>query len=336
MKVKVSESMRVVVFQRLRRLGVAMLAAWPLASASAEAQTYPSRPVRIVVPAAPGGALDVIARLLASKVGEIWKQRPYIENKPGANWIIGMEAVAKSPPDGYTLLFVASAALTVHPFVFPNMPLDPLHDLGLVMSATHTPFVLLINPSVPARTVPEFIEHVRANPGKLNHASNSTTTMLASELFKARAKLEYVDINYRGASQAIVATQSGSTQLCFVDLGSGMSAIEGKTLYPLGLTSPTRYDLIPDMPTVAEQGLPGYSAASMTLLLAPASVPTGIVGAVNAAFQRARQSPEVVKRLHAMGQAVSNESRAEAAEALQSEAEQWKRLIAERHIQFGR
>jgi tripartite-type tricarboxylate transporter receptor subunit TctC len=334
-KVKASASMGVIPFQHLRRVGAAMLAALLLASASAEAQNYPSRPVRIVVPAAPGGALDVIARLLASKVGESWKQQPYIENKPGANWIIGMDAVAKSPPDGYTLLFVASAALTVHPYVFPNMPLDPLHDLGLVMSATHTPFVLLLNPSVPARTIPEFIAHVRANPGKFNHASNSTTTMLASELLKARAKLEYVDINYRGASQAIVATQGGSTQFCFVDLGSGMSAIEGKTLYPLGLTSPTRYEFVPEIPTIAEQGLPGYSASSMTLLLAPAGVPAEIVDTVSTTFQRARQSPDVVKKLHGMAQAVSTESRAEAVEALRSEAQQWKQLIAERHIRFG-
>jgi tripartite-type tricarboxylate transporter receptor subunit TctC len=243
--------------------------------------------------------------------------------------------VAKSRPDGYTLLFVASGALTVNPYVFPSMPLDPVHDLSLVMSATHTPYVLLLNPSVPARTIPEFIAHLRANPGKFNHASNSATTILASELFKARAKLEYIDINYRGASQAMLATQSGSTQFCFVDLGSAMSAIEGKTLYPLGLTSPTRNEFVPDIPTIAEQGLPDYSAATVTLLLAPAGVPAEIIDTIKNAFQQARQSPDVVKKLHGMAQTVSTESRADAAEALQLEAQQWKQLIAERHISFG-
>jgi tripartite-type tricarboxylate transporter receptor subunit TctC len=322
----------------LRGLGSSLLCLWAALAlcGAAAAQNYPNRPVRIVVPAAPGGALDLIARLLASKVGEIWKQQPYVDNRPGANWIIGMDAVAKSAPDGYTLLFVASAGLTVNPYVFPNMPLDPLRDLTLVTSATHTPFVLLLNNDVPAKTVPEFIAYLRANPAKLNHASNSASTMLASELFKARSGVEYVDVNFRGASQAIVATQSGTTQFCFVDLGSGMSAIEGKTLRPLALTSLQRYELTPDIATIAEQGLPGYSAASMTVLLTPANVPGDIAGKISAAFQQARQSPEVIAKLNAMGQAVSHESLTEATEALRAEAQQWKKLIAERNIQFGK
>jgi tripartite-type tricarboxylate transporter receptor subunit TctC len=303
---------------------------------SADAQSYPNRPVRIVVPAAAGGALDIIARLLSHKAGEIWKQQLYVDNRPGANWIIGMDAVAKSPPDGYTLLFVASAALTINPYVFANMPLDPLHDLTLATIATHTPFVLLLNQSVPAKTVPEFIAHLRANPGKLNHASNSATTMLASELFKARAEVDYVDVNYRGASQAIVATEAGTTQFCFVDLGSGMSAIEGKTLHALALTTLTRYELTPEIPTIAEQALPDYSASSMTLLLAPANVPGVIIEKINATFQQALQSPDVKDKLHAIGQGVSRGSLGEGVQALRSEAEQWKQLITDRNIQFGR
>ena len=214
-----------------------LYAAMAVVPGIAEAQTYPNRPVRIVVPAAAGGALDVMARLLATKVGEIWKHQFYVENKPGANWIIGMDAVAKSAPDGYTLLFVASSGLTINPFVFPNMPLDPLRDLAPVTIAAQTPFVLLLNPAVPARTVPELVAHLRANPGKLNHGSNSATTILVSELFKQQAGVEYLDVNYRGASQAIVATLAGTTEFCFVDLGSATSAIEGKTLHPVGLTT---------------------------------------------------------------------------------------------------
>src|SRR5262245_60584893 len=168
------------------------------------AQGYPNRPVRVVVPAAPGGALDSIARLLSQKVAENRKQNFYVENRPGANWIIGMDVVAKSPPDGYTLLVVASAGLTINPFVFPGMPLDPRRDLVPITATTHTAFVLLLNPAVPATTVPELIAHLRANPGRLNHASNSATTMLASELFKQRAGVDYADVNFRGATQALV------------------------------------------------------------------------------------------------------------------------------------
>jgi tripartite-type tricarboxylate transporter receptor subunit TctC len=217
----------------LRMLAVALPLVALVAAQVAHAQAYPNRPVRIVVPAAAGGALDVISRILAIKVGEIWNQQLYVENKPGANWIIGMDAVAKSAPDGYTLLFVASSGLTINPYVF-NMPIDPLRDLTLVATATHTPFVLLANNDLPAKNLLEFLAHLRANPGKLNHASNSATTILNSELLKARANVDYVDINYRGASQAIIATQGGSTQFCFVDLGSGSPAIQGKTLRALG------------------------------------------------------------------------------------------------------
>ena len=322
------------VLRLMRTAAAVLLLAAFMSAHTAEAQTYPNRPVRIVVPAAAGGALDVIARILAAKVGEIWNQQLYVENKPGANWIIGMDAVAKSAPDGYTLLFVASSGLTINPYVF-NMPIDPLRDLTLVATATHTPFVLLANNDLPAKTLPEFIAHLKANPGKLNHASNSETTILNSELLKSRAGVDYVDINYRGASQAIIATQGGSTQFCFVDLGSGSPAIQGKTLRALGLTSPKRYELAPDIPTIAEQGLPGYATDSTTLLMAPANTPTDIVEKISGAFQQARKSPDVKQKLNAIGQAVSTDSLEEATVALRSEAQQWKHLIAERGIKFG-
>jgi tripartite-type tricarboxylate transporter receptor subunit TctC len=322
--------MRISLALRLARMvGAMMLFA---ALAEAHAQTFPNRPVRIVVPAAAGGALDVISRILAIKVGEIWNQQLYVENKPGANWIVGMDAVAN--PDGYTLLFVASSGLTINPYVF-KMPLDPLRDLTLVTTATHTPFVLLVNNDVPAKTLPEFITHLKANPGKLNHASNSATTILNSELLKARANVSYVDVSYRGASQAIVATQAGTTQLCFVDLGSGSPAIQGNTLRALGLTSPKRYELAPDLPTIAEQGLPGYATSSTTLLLTPTNTPKEIVDKISAAFRRARESPDVKQKLNAIGQAVSTESPAESIAALRAEAQLWQQLIAERDIKFS-
>jgi tripartite-type tricarboxylate transporter receptor subunit TctC len=318
----------------MRAVVAALLLAVFVEAPEAHAQSYPNRPVRVVVPAAAGGALDVIARILAGKVGEIWNQQLYIENKPGANWIIGMDAVAKAAPDGYTLLFVASSGLTINPYVF-NMPIDPLRDLTLVATATHTPFVLLANNDLPVKNLPEFIAHLKANPGKLNHASNSATTILNSELLKARANVDYIDINYRGASQAIVATQGGSTQFCFVDLGSGSPAIQGKTLRALGLTSPKRYELAPDIPTIAEQGLPGYATDSTTLLLAPANTPKDIIEKISATFMQARQSPDVRQKLNAIGQAVSVDSLEEATAALRAEAQQWKQLIAERGIKFG-
>ena len=145
----------------------------------------------------------------------------------------------------------------------------------------------------------------RANPGKLNHGSNSTTTILVSELFKTQAKIDYVDVNFRGASEAIVATQAGTTQFCFVDLGTGTSAIAGKTLRPLALTAPERYPLAPDIPTFAEAGLPGMSVLSLTLIAAPANIPREIMNTLRDKFQQALEAPDVQAKLRAMGQVVT-------------------------------
>lgn len=303
---------------------------------TARAADYPNRPVKIIVPAAPGGALDTISRILAQKVSELWHQQFFIENKPGANWIIGMDAVAKSAPDGYTLLFIADSGLTVVPFVFPNMPVDPLKELKPVSVATTTPFVLLANPDLPAKSVSELVAYARANPGKLNHASNSATTILVSELFKAQAKIDYVDINFRGASEAIAATAAGTTQFCFVDLGSGTSAIEGKTLRPLALTMTERYPLAAEIPTFAEAGLPGVSASSQTLVMAPSNVPPDVMDKLGAEFRAALDAPDVAARLRSMGQVVASGTAEQTAKVLFSEAHEWQALIKERNIHFGK
>jgi tripartite-type tricarboxylate transporter receptor subunit TctC len=316
----------------LMLLGLQVLVA---SAGAARAADYPDRPVKIIVPAAPGGALDTISRLLAQKTSQLWHQQFFIENKPGANWIIGMDATAKSTPDGYTLLFIAGSGLTVIPLVFPKMPLDPLKDLVPVTVATTTPFVLLANDNLPAKSVGELIAYARANPGKLNHASNSATTILVSELFKTQAKIDYVDINFRGASEAITATQAGTTQFCFVDLGSGSSAIAGKTLRPLALTMKERYPLAPEIPTFAEAGLPGVSASSMTLVMAPRNVPRGIMDKLGMEFRAALQAPDVAARLRSMGQVVDDGSAEQTGAALRKEAQDWQALIKERNIHFG-
>ena len=214
------------------------------------------------------------------------------------------------------------------------MPLDPLHDLRPVVAATNTPYVLLANTSLPVRSVGEFIAYARDHAGKMNHASNSSSTMLVSELFKTRANLSYTDINYKGASQAMNDTMAGATQFCFVDLGSGSTAIQGGLLKPLGLTSASAYQLAPNIPSIAETGLPGFAVESRTLLFAPAKTPDDIVGKLNQAFQAALDSPDVRDRLRSMGQVALAEPRDATMAALEAEAAQWKRLIRERDIHF--
>lgn len=297
-------------------------------------QTFPDRNIRIVAPAAAGGALDLISRILAQKTAEISGRAVFVDNKPGANMIIGMDSIAKSSPDGYNILLISSSAITVNPYVFQGMPLDPLRDLSPVTTTTITPYALLLNPSVPARTVPEFIAYLKANPGKLNHASNSAATMLVSELFKAQAGVDYTDVNYRGASQAINDTIGGHTQFCFVDLGSASTAIKGRTLIPLALTTPDQFEYYPDIPVFARQGLPSYSVMGRTVLAAPGGAPPAVLDALNKLFTRALQSPDVGERLRGMGQIVGGGSPRETVEVLREEAAQWEKLVRERNIHF--
>ncbi len=305
-----------------------------IASSTSLAQTFPDRNIRIVAPAAAGGALDLISRILAQKTSEIYNRSVIVDNKPGANMMIGMDSVAKSEPDGYNILVVSSSAITVNPYVFQSMPLDPFRDLAPVLSTTITPYALLINPEIPARTVPEFIAWLKANPGKMNHASNSAATMLVSELFKSQAGVDYVDINYRGASQAINDTIGGHTQFCFVDLGSASVAIRGKTLIPLAITTPRKFDLYPNIPVFVDQGLPEFSVMGRTVLAAPAKTPPEVIARLNEGFKKALSSPDVIDRLQGMGQIVGGGTPDETSRILHAEAKQWEVLVKERNIHF--
>lgn len=302
---------------------------------ASDAQPYPSRPIRIVVPAAAGGALDVVARLLTQGLSENLKQRTYVENKPGANMMIGTESVAKSEPDGYTLLYVSNSALTVTPFVLGKTQFDPLRELVPISVITHSPYVLVANKSVPGGTLGGLVDYMRKNPGKLNHASNSASTILVSELFKSVAKVEYVDVNFRGASAALVATQGGTTQFAFVDTGSAAMALQGDTLRPLGITTDARYKQIPNVPTFEEQGLRGLSVTSTTVLLVPRNTDREIVDAIRKATLEILKSPETVTRLQALGLEVGGQSGDEAYQALMQVSQRWQKLIKERNVKFG-
>jgi len=299
------------------------------------AENYPNRIVRLVVPAAAGGGLDVLARVMAHRASEALQQHIVIENKPGANFTIGMDAVAKSPPDGYTLLFTSSAGLTINPLVFSNLPLVPLKDLTPVTITTSNPFLLIVNRSVPVTNVKEFVEYLKKNPGKLNHASNSATTMLVSELFKVLAGVDYVDVNFRGGAPAIMSTEAGTTEFCFVDVASATAAMSSERLRVLAITTTERYPLRPTIPTLAESGVPGYSATAPGVILVPTGTPAEIVSTINAAFRKALAMPDVVEKIHAAGNEIVGNSPQDARKILDAEASQWTKLVKERNIKFG-
>ncbi len=305
-----------------------------IAPITVSAQTFPAKPVRFVVPAAPGGGLDLVARIVVGKLTEIWSQPVLVENKPGANFIIGTDFVAKSAPDGYTLLLTASAAFTVNPIMFPDLPYSLTRDFVPIMLLTEYPFVLLVNNSVPANSVQQLLAHLRANPGKLNHASNSASTRLVSELLKSLAQVDYADINYKGGVLAAAATAAGETQFCFVDMTSGIGQMKAGRVRALAVATAERNKLQPDIPTLAEAGVPRFSAATWSVVLAPARTPVEIVTRINTDLRRVLALQDVVSKMEAAGTEAVGNSSEEALQVLRTDAEKWSRLVKERNIRF--
>ncbi len=317
----------------IKNIGAAATA-FAFSGVGARSAIFPDRAVRIVVPATPAGALDLIARVLAQKLSEVFKQQVYVENKPGANWIIGMDAVAKSQPDGHTLLVVSGSGLSINPLALQNLPFDPFRDFTPITTLTKGAFVLVTNLDLPAGTIPEFIAYLKANPGKANHGSNSSSTILLSELFKSQTGTEFVDINYRGSAQAINDMISGAIQFCFVDYGSAVAALKGGLIRALAVTTRERYSLAPDIAPLAEQGLPNYAVDGGTVLLGPAKLPGDVLTTLNRAVEVALKSPEVSGRFPEFGSIAIGGPPEATAENLKRDTEMWRTLIKERNIHF--
>jgi tripartite-type tricarboxylate transporter receptor subunit TctC len=225
-------------------------------------------------------------------------------------------------------------AITVNPLAYPNLPYNPQRDLAPVMLVSTAPFVLIANKSVPANSLQELIAHLRANPGKLNHASNSASTILVSELFKSLAKVHYVDINYKGGILAAHSAAAGETEFALVDMGSALSYMSGGRIRALAVTTPQRSRLYPKIPTFAESGVPGYAADAWIVLLAPAKTPPEIIAKINADLKRVLAMHEVVTRIESIGNEVVANSPEEASRVLKADAEKWSGLVKARNIKF--
>ena len=315
-----------------------ILAGWGLALAlsltmacAAKAQPLSAQPFKIIVPAAAGGALDLISRVLVNSVSDQFKQGAYVENRPGANWVIGMNAVAKSPPDGYTLLLVSTSGFSINPHVFKNVP--PVSDFTPITTTTKGAFILLVNPKLGVKDVASFIALLKASPGKYNHASNSATTKLLSEFFKSQAGVDYVDINYRGASLAVNDTSMGVTDFCFVDYGSATNVLQDRSLLPLAVTSNGRYELSPEIPPLSDI-LPGFSVDGGTTLFGPANMNRELLGYLHGLFTTALKSDDVLTRFRAIGQIPRGADPQETARDLAAEVDRWASLIKEKNIKL--
>ena len=275
--------------------------------AAAEQPAYPSRPIRFIVPYPPGGPLDVMARTLAEKVRPTLGQAMIVENKPGAGGNIGADMVAKSAPDGYTLVMGAVATHAINPALFPNIPYDPVKDFAPIVLVASVPNVLVMNPATAAKlhveSVQDLVAYAKRNPGKLNMGSggNGSAGHLAGELLQARAGVFAVHIPYPGATPAQLALMSGQTDFMFDNLAAASPLIASGKLKALAVTTATRSRVLPAVPTMAEAGVREFDLGTWFGIFAPARTPQDVIQKLHREFARALTSPEVRQRLASMG-----------------------------------
>jgi len=274
-----------------------------LCGGNAVAQGYPSKAIRFVVPYPPGGSVDIAARAVAQKLTEAWGQPVVVDNRAGAGGNIGADLVAKSPADGYTLLMGAVATHAINPTLYAKIPYDPVKDFTPVALVVQVPNILVVNPAIPAKSVKELIELARSNPGTLNFGSGSTgsTGHLAGELFNTMAGVKMVHIPYKGAAPAMADLLSGQVQLMFDNLANALPNVRAGRLRALAVTTLARSPAVPELPTIAESGLPGFDLTTWFGIMVPAGTPPGIVAGLNAEIVRALDTKDMRERLEKMG-----------------------------------
>jgi tripartite-type tricarboxylate transporter receptor subunit TctC len=295
----------------------------------AQADTFPSRTVKLVVPFPPGGPLDATGRAIAQKLTEAWGQSVIVENKPGAGGNIGAGYVAKSAPDGYTVVMGALSTHAVNPSLYPKMPFDAQRDFAPITLVAITPNVLVVNPSLPVHSVKELIAYAKANPGKLSFGSGSIGSAghLAGELFKVDAGVDMVHVPYKGAAPAMQGLLAGDTQLMFDNLASAMSQVKAGKLRALAVTSAERSKLVSDLPTMAEAGVPGFDISTWYGLLAPAGTPPDVIAKWNADVTKILSAPEMRERLATQGAEAAPDSPADFAKFIASELVKYAKIV---------
>jgi len=304
----------------------------PTVSRIARAQTYPSLPVRIIVGFAAGGGTDILARLMGQWLSERLSQQFVIENRPGAGSNIATEAVVKAPPDGYTLLMV-TAAHAINATLYDKLNFNFIRDIAPVAGVIRVPNVMEVNPSLPLKSVPEFIAYAKANPGKLNMASggNGTAQHLAGELFKTMAGINLVHVPYRGAGPAVTDLIGGQVQVMFGTTTASIEYIRAGTLRPLAVTTSTRSADLPDIPTVSEF-VPGYEASDWYGIGMPKNTPATIVEKLNKEINAALADPKIKARLADVGGTVLAGSPADFGKLIADETEKWGKVIRAANI----
>jgi tripartite-type tricarboxylate transporter receptor subunit TctC len=314
------------------RLLVAALAA---IAGAAGAQTYPNKPIRIIVPYAAGGTSDILARQIGPKITDAWGQPVIVENKPGANGNVGADFVAKSAPDGYTMLLADIGALCISPSVFPQLPFDPTKDFSPIVMVSYSPHVLAVHPSVPVNSVQELISYAKANPGKLNFAISGIggAPHLAGIEFAQRTGVNWTYIPYKGGSQAVADVVAGQANVLFNGMLATWPSVTGGRLKALAISSSRRVPSAASTPIVAET-LPGFETGSFQGVVAAAGTPRAIVAKLNAEFTRILNAQDMRDRLAAQGTEVRTDTPESFSAFIRNETARWAKVVKESGAKF--
>ena len=305
------------------------LAACALAlSATAGAQAFPDKPIHMIVPFTPAGSTSILARLLAQYLSPLYNQPVIVENKPGAGAHLGAEFVAKAPPDGYTLLLGTIGIHAAHA-LYAKLPYDPAKDLQPILVAVDLPLALVVNPAFPAKTVQDFVAMAKAKPGEINFGSagSGSSTHMTGELFQLVAGVKLTHIPYKGSMPAVQDVMGGQTQAMFEQLPTILPQITSGRLRPLGVTGKNRAPALPNVPTIAESGVPGYESTAWFTVATSAKVPGPVVQKLNAGLNTVLSNPEVQAKLKDLGMSAVGGGTDYAAKYFASETEKWTRVI---------
>jgi tripartite-type tricarboxylate transporter receptor subunit TctC len=312
----------------------ALLAGLGLAfpAVSAQLEAYPNKPVRVVVPYAPGGSNDVVSRAITPKLSEAWKQSIIVDNRAGAGSLIGTEIVVRSVPDGYTVL-ATSGALAINVSLY-RLSFDPLKDLAPVAFMAQMPYVLAVHPSLPVKSTRDLIGYAKANPGKLSFASagTATATHLTGEMFKSMAKVDLLHVPYKGGGPALNAIVGNEVQVIFNVVSGTLPHVRNGRLRALAVSSAKRAEVAPELPTISESGLPGFDVVSGYTVYAPAGTPRPIINRINSGINNALQQPDTKERFLTLGVTPITSTPESLTAYLKSEIARWGKIIKEMNI----
>ncbi len=300
----------------------------PIAAVAAT-DDFPSRPIRFIVPNAAGGSTDLVARTVAQKVSESIGQQVIVENRPGSGGIIGTELVARAAPDGHTLVMATIGSIAISPHLYAKIAYDPLRDFAPVTQLAQAAYVVLTHPSVPARNVKELVALARARPGQINYASagSGTGSHLATELFKAVARVDIVHIPYKGGTPGLMDVIAGNVHLMLNGIPSSIPHMKSGRVRAHAVTTASRSPAVPELPTIGEAGFPGAESTSWTGVLAPAGTPPPVIKKLHAEFVKVVQHPEVKARLSADGAVPVGSSPVQFSQYIRTELEKWGKVV---------